>query len=125
VKKKKTKTQGTATYTVQSHFEDRDPSVKKTYAAIVKAARKLGPIGEEPKKTSIHLVRSTAFAGVATRKAALILTLKSDLDVKSDRIVKRQRTSASRWHLELKLTSPGDVDRELLGWMAKAYELSA
>jgi len=111
-------------HTVKEHFENRAPEVKATYAAILNAAKKLGPVKEEAKKTSIHLVRRTAFAGVATRKTALILTLKSDSDVANKRIKKREQASAHRWHLEIKLEQPKQVDHELLGWLEKAYELA-
>jgi hypothetical protein len=111
-------------HTVKEHFESRAPEVKATYAAILKAAKKLGPVKEEAKKTSIHLVRKSAFAGVATRKTALILTLKSDADIASSRIAKREQASAHRWHLETKLEAPEQVDKELLGWLKKAYELA-
>lgn len=111
-------------YTVDQHFEKCDPAVKAAYEAIMKSASKLGPVITDPKKTSIHLVRSTAFAGIATRKTALILTLKSDSDLRSDRIFKRERTSANRWHLEIRIENPGQVDRELAGWIKKAYSLA-
>ncbi len=110
--------------TIQQHFENREPTVRATYLAILTAAKKLGSVKEEPKKTSIHLVRKTAFAGIATRKAALILTLKSDADLKSKRVIKREQASASRWHLEFRLETPEQVDQELVGWMKRAYELS-
>lgn len=111
-------------HSVNEHFDDRAPEVKATYAAILKAAKKLGPVSEEPKKTSIHLVRKTAFAGVATRKTGLVLTLKSDSDVVNKRIAKREQASAHRWHLEIKLQTPEEVDRELVSWLRKAYELA-
>lgn len=111
-------------YTIQEHFDNREPSVKATYVAILKAAKKLGPVREEAKKTSIHLVRKSAFAGVATRKKNLVLTLKSDSEVASDRILKRERTSANRWYFEIKLEAPQQVDREILGWLRKAYDLA-
>ena len=111
-------------HSVKEHFEGRAPEVKAIYAAILKAAKALGPVSEEPKKTSIHLVRKTAFAGVATRKTALILTLKSEADVVNPRIKKREQASAHRWHLEIKLENPKEVDRELISWLSKAYELA-
>lgn len=113
-----------ATHTVREHFDSRDPAVLATYAKILAAARKLGPVREEAKKTSIHLVRKTAFAGVATRKTALILTLKSESDLKSERVTKHEKASAHRWHLEVRLEAPGEVDRELVGWLKKAYDLA-
>ena len=111
-------------HTVKEHFAERAPSLNDTYVAILKAEKKLGPVTEEAKKTSIHLVRKTAFAGIATRKSALILTLKSDSDLSSKRIHRRERASANRWHLELKLESPETVDGELVTWLKKAYELA-
>ncbi|HEV7474395.1 MAG TPA: DUF5655 domain-containing protein, partial [Pyrinomonadaceae bacterium] len=111
-------------HTLNEHFENRAPEVKATYQAILKAAQKFGPVKEEAKKTSIHLVRKSAFAGVATRKTALILTLKSDSDIASKRIAKREQASAHRWHLEVKLETPAQVDREILTWLKKAYELA-
>jgi hypothetical protein len=111
-------------HTVKEHFENRAPEVKATYTAILKAAKTLGPVKEEAKKTSIHLVRKSAFAGVATQKSALILTLKSDADVANKRIARREQASAHRWHLEIKLQAPEQVDREILAWLKKAYELA-
>ena len=60
----------------------------------------------------------------ATRKADLVLTVKSDLDIKSARIHKTEKVSANRFHHEMKLSGPEDVDAELLGWLKRAYELS-
>ena len=112
------------TYSVDDHFTNKEPEVRSTYEALLKAAKEFGAVKEEAKKTSIHLVRKSAFAGVATRKTSLILTLKSMTDLKSPRIIKREQTSASRWHLELKLNSPLTVDKELRGWLKSAYEIS-
>ena len=109
---------------VARHFEGRAGNVVATYAAILDAARALGTFAEDPKKTSIHLVRSTAFAGVAVQKAALVLTLKSDRDVDSPRIRRSEQASAHRWHIEVRLSQPKDVDRQVRSWLARAYALA-
>jgi hypothetical protein len=114
----------TELHTVREHFETCSPAIAQIYAKLLAAAKKLGPVREEAKKTSIHLAREVAFAGVATRKEALILTLKSDHDLAHPRVGKRERTSANRWHVEIRLTKPAEVDRELVGWLKKAYELA-
>src|SRR6266446_9254863 len=93
-------------FAIKSHFEGKDAAVRQIYDRILKSARKFGLVGEEPKKTSIHLVNRTAFAGVATRKSAIILTIKSDRKLSSPRIHKSERRSANRFHLEVKLISP-------------------
>jgi hypothetical protein len=111
-------------HTVSQHFDDRTPAVRTIYDRLLAAAKRFGPFQEEPKKTSIHLARKTAFAGVATRKNALILTLKSETDLKSPRISKHEQASANRWHLEVRLDDPAQVDAELVGWLQAAYELA-
>ena len=111
-------------HTVAAHFQNRAPEVRRIYDRILGAARKLGPVREELKKTSIHLVRKTAFAGIVTRKDALVLTLKSATDIASERVARRERASANRWHLEVRLERAGEVDRELTTWLKRAYELA-
>jgi hypothetical protein len=114
-----------ATFNVASHFENRAPEVRAVYDRILRAARSFGGFEEDPKKTSIHLVRKTAFAGIATRKSAVILTLKSNADIKSPRVVKREKVSANRWHCEVRLEKPSEVDAEVKRWLKTAYELSS
>jgi hypothetical protein len=113
-----------ACMSVESHFAKKDPSVLATYRRVLDVARALGPVAEEAKKTSIHLVRDTAFAGVATRLSSLVLTLKSASDIRSPRVEKREQTSANRWHVEVRLTAPAQVDRQLTAWLRAAYELA-
>jgi hypothetical protein len=112
-------------FTLNSHFEGKDPAVQKIYDRLLKAAGKFGPVKEEAKKTSIHLVNKTAFAGVATRKSAIVLTIKSDRKLPSPRIHRSEQTSAQRFHHEVKLIAPAEVDSELVQWLKAAYALSA
>ncbi|MEP7009019.1 MAG: DUF5655 domain-containing protein [Acidobacteriota bacterium] len=110
--------------TVEQHFAGKDPAVREIYDRLLSEVGKLGELTEDPKKTSIHLNRRTAFAGIATRKSSLVLTLKSAQDLRSPRVKKHEQTSASRWHLEVPLTFPADVDAELVSWLKAAYEIS-
>ena len=101
------------------------PPVRAIYQRLLSAAKAIGPFTEDPKKTSIHLTRRSAFAGIATRKNALILTIKSATDIKSPRIFKREQASAHRWHLEVRLEAPNQVDAELKSWLKAAMKLAA
>jgi len=102
---------------VESHFAGKAPTVRSTYQRLIDVARTFGPLTEEAKKTSIHLVRHAAFAGVATRRSSLILTLKSATDIRNPRIAKREQTSANRWHVEVRLEKPAHIDRQLTAWL--------
>ena len=113
-----------AGFSISQHFENKDPIVKSIYERILQESRKFGTVSEEPKKTSIHLVNKSAFAGIATRKSALVLNIKSAAPIRHARIVKIEQLSASRFHQEVRLTSPDDVDAVLVGWLKEAYAIS-
>jgi hypothetical protein len=110
-------------FTIESHFKGKD-SVRRIYDRLLKEARRFGAVIEEPKKTSIHLVNRTAFAGVATRQHALILTIKSNRNLSSPRVHKSEQTSAKRFHHQVRVNSPAEVDSELVNWLKDAYALS-
>jgi hypothetical protein len=113
-----------ATPNVEQHFVNRDSQVRAIYDRIIEVAKKFGPVEEDPKKTSIHLNRRSAFAGIATRKDSLILTIKSTADIPDPRIIKREQASANRWHLEVRLSSPKEVDSTVKRWLETSYEIS-
>jgi len=111
--------------TVDEHFVGKADGLRDLFDRLVALAEKLGPVEQDPKKTSIHLNRKTAFAGVAVRKEHLVLTVKSDRPIDSPRIVKSEQTSARRFHHEVKLARARNLDAELRGWLQAAYDLSA
>ena len=111
-------------YTVDDQFSGTAPNVRAVYDLLLARLRTFGPVSEEPKKTSIHLANTSGFAGVHTRKNYLILNIRSDHLIDSARISKSEQVSKSRYHQEVKLESPADVDAEVLEWLKAAYELS-
>jgi hypothetical protein len=111
-------------YSVSDHFAGKEPIVWEVYQHLLIEMRKFGPVVEQPKKTSIHLVNRSAFAGVVTRRTALILNIKSAAPIKDARILHGEHVSANRFHQEVKLTSPADIDPVLLGWLKSAFEMS-
>jgi hypothetical protein len=112
-------------YTVDDQFTNKGPNVRAVYDRLLARLRTFGVVHEEPKKTSIHLANKSGFAGVHTRKNYLILNIRSDHPIESRRIVKAEQVSAKRYHQEVQLKSPDEIDDELLNWLRAAYELSA
>ncbi|MGA3212133.1 MAG: DUF5655 domain-containing protein [Terriglobales bacterium] len=98
---------------------------RELYRELLKAIRAIGQFREDFKKTSVHLVRSSAFIGVHPRKDYLVLTIKAAARIKSPRVFKAEQVSKNRWHLDLKLSRAEEIDAELLGWVGEAYELCA
>lgn len=114
----------TQTYSVSDHFVNKDPAVRALYDQLIALLRTFGPVQEDPKKTSIHLNRKSALAGVETRKDALLLNLKSDHPIKSQRIEKTEQISAKRFHHKVRISAPEDFDEQLKTWLKEAYMLS-
>lgn len=44
----------TETYSVKDHFVNKDPSVRALYDQLLSMLQTLGPVTEDPKKTSIQ-----------------------------------------------------------------------
>jgi hypothetical protein len=101
-----------------------DPAAHKIYDAILASVAGFGGVKAEEKKTSVHLVAKTAFAGVHPRKGAVVLNIRSDAPIESSRIRKLERVSAKRFHNEMLIDTPAGVDREVTGWLKRAYALS-
>jgi len=111
-------------YSVSDHFVNKDPSVRALYDQLVALVRTFGPVEEDPKKTSIHLNRKSALAGVETRKNNFLLTIKSDYPIKSPRVEKVEKISSKRFYHKVRISSPNDFDEELKTWLKEAYALS-
>lgn len=111
-------------HSVDDHFAGKDPSVREFYDRVLSVLRDIGPVVEEAKKTSIHLVRTSAPAGVEVRKGYLLLNLKADHQVTGPRVAKAERLSTRRYHFKVMLSRPDEVDAELQGWLRHAYGLS-
>lgn len=101
-----------------------DPDARRVYEAILAATAKFGTVKVEAKKTSVHLVAKTGFAGVHPRKGAVVLNIRSAEPIKSDRIRKHEQVSAKRFHNEMLIDTPAGVDRDVIGWLKSAYALS-
>ena len=114
----------TENFSMDSHFSGKEPSVRAMYDHLLSALRKFGKVIEEPKKTSIHLVNVTAFAGVQTRGTYILLNIKADHKIDSPRIHKADQVSARRFHHRVKISSLGEIDDELIGWLHEAYAMS-
>nr|MEA2798572.1 hypothetical protein [Phenylobacterium sp.] len=95
-------------------FERAESHVRETYAAILTAVGGFGPLVIEAKKTSIHIVAGSAFAGVHPQKSKLRLNIRADHRIEGPRVRKVEQVSARRFHNEFDLVSPRDVDGELV-----------
>jgi hypothetical protein len=75
-----------------------------------------------PVRVAAHFAK--AAPPVRATYDALLLTLKADHRVTSPRVHRAEQTSANRWHLELRLRGPEEVDAEVRALLAQAYDLA-
>nr|WP_281721302.1 DUF5655 domain-containing protein [Nitrosomonas nitrosa] len=110
---------------ILSLFECKSGEVRETYETLIeKLTCKVGPFGVEVKKTSLHLTKGSAFAGVHPKKGWLDLTIRLSESLTGTRIRSAEQVSRNRWHNEIRLVAPKEVDSELLSWLAQAHALS-
>ncbi len=105
-------------------FDNKAPSVRATYDKVLSVLSSFGAVKTEAKKTSVHLVHKTTFAGAHPKKAWLDLTIRSEKPIRSDRVRAQEQVSKNRWHQDVRLTSVEDVDAEVVNWLKSAHALA-
>jgi len=104
-------------------FDKSDPAVRATYDRLLIRVRRIGPVDAEQNKASIHLKGRATFADVRPLKSRLELNIVSDAPITDPRVTKRDRISQSRYQNIVPISSPHEVDAQLLEWLQRAYEL--
>lgn len=104
-------------------FDGSDPAVRAMYERLLIRVRRIGPVVAEENKTSIHLKSRVTFAGVHPLKSRLDVDIVSAAPIADRRVKKRDRASGSRYHNVVSLSSPREIDAQLLDWLKSAYEL--
>jgi hypothetical protein len=102
-----------------------DPVTAGLYADLMEQVRQLGPHLVKPTKTSVQLRGTHTFATIHPRRASILLTIVLDIRLISARSRKQQQVSTHRWHNDVLITTGGEIDRELVGWLEDAYALNA
>jgi hypothetical protein len=110
-------------HTADRLFTGKDPTVRQTYECLLQVLASCGPFTAEAKKTSIHLIRTSGFAGVHPRKSYLYLNVRLARARAGPRMAKTDQVSKNRWHNEIRLDTPEQIDAELRGWLQEAYTL--
>jgi hypothetical protein len=101
----------------------KHPETAKAFSELASFADSLGHVVLEEKKTCAHLVvGKAAFLGVHPRKSGLRLTVVLSRPIESARIVKCDKASAKRYHIDLDVEAAEGLDEELKGWISEAHK---
>jgi hypothetical protein len=113
--------QASADDLVDGQYADRQ-ELRPIYDAIIKAAAGLGDVVIQARKTYVSLVtpRRTFARVQATTRMRVYLGMRLEGEKPGGRLI------SSKIHetmpLQISLSSPEEVDAEVLGWLEKAYE---
>lgn len=109
---------------IERVFARSEPEVRALARTLIERALALPGASVDPKGTCLHLNHRVAFAGLHPRKAALFLNLRTAAPIESPRIRRTEQASANRYHNEMLVAAPGEIDDELMGWIAGAHALA-
>jgi len=99
-----------------------NPSSAAVCADLFRDLDAVGPYSVEEKKTSIHITNGrAAFLGLHPRKQGLRLNIVLTKALEGPRVAKSERVSANRYHNEVDVREPSEIDAELLAWIGEAY----
>ncbi len=116
-------------------FFEKDPAALPLYEAFERAVRELVPdVGIKVQKTQITYTNPKVFAAVSLRPARrkaerpehfITVTLGLNRRLDSPRVDAASEPYPARWTHHLMISSAGEIDGELLGWVAEAAAFSA
>ena len=108
---------------LERHLDGKTAAVVETFWAVVDAARTCGPLELVPEKTRVALHARMSFAALVPRVRWLDGHVVLARRLESPRF-RRIETFSPRNHLHaFRLTGADEVDAEVRGWLAEAYEV--
>lgn len=107
------------------HFDGKDAAVREAFDAVLAVVNALGPVAVLAEKSRIALHGRMSFAAFTPRRHTLPGHLVLARSVESSRWDRVQVLSPHNVLHAFTLTGPHDVDAELAGWLAEAYDVGA
>jgi hypothetical protein len=108
---------------LDAHFAAADPAVRATFDALLATAREFGPVTVNATKSRISFQARMRFAAVESRRRHLNAHIVLTRPIASERFT-RVEFLAPYYHVHnFRLHAPGEVDDELKGWLAEAYQV--
>lgn len=109
---------------LDKHFEGKPVALRKAFDKVVKGARTFGEVSVQPINGMICLKKAGSFASVVLRKDHFKLefflsTLQDEFPVE-----KTFRYSQKKIVHIVSISSPAEVDKQLLAWLKESYALA-
>jgi hypothetical protein len=108
--------------TVDDTFASHPPAQRAIYDAIIGYLRSLGPVHEDAVTVGVFLKRDRKLAEVRPRSRDVALGIYLPYPVAHPRISRVIRVGGTRVVHQMVLRTVDDVDDEVRGWLAQAFE---
>ena len=111
---------------LDAFFDGATPGLRELFELYLAAARENGPVTVNATKSRIALQVRMRFAGIVRpRKRHLLANFVLTRPVESPRLAGVEHVPPYYHVHRLRLAEPADVDAELSGWLAEAYQVGA
>jgi len=111
-------------FPLEKHFENKQ-FAKELFLHLKKEIEKsIGSLKIESPPCCIHLVSNYTFGAVWPLKDKIRIDFRMDFKIESKKIWKMVKMSKNRYLYYLEIKDKKEIDKELLGWIEKAYFLN-
>lgn len=111
-------------FPLAKHFENKKFAKDLFQDLKNKISKSVGKVKIESPPCCIHLVGNYTFGAVWPMKDRIRIDFRTDFQIKSKRIWKMVKMSANRYLYYLEIRDKKEIDKELIGWIKKAYRLN-
>src|SRR5919108_6010976 len=109
---------------LDEHFAGADPALRAVFDTLLAAARASGPVTVNATKTRITFQARMRFAGIdRPRRDHLLANFVLTRPVRSERLRRVEHVPPYYYVHRLPLRRVEDVDDEVRGWLAEAYQV--
>lgn len=110
-------------FSLEDLFSRSDPRVAKLFHEFAAMVRACGSVHMIPQKSRVVFQARMRFAGVMPRKSHLICHFILPRRIESPRFYKIETFNPHCHAHYLRVTEEDELDREVVRWLAKAYEV--
>lgn len=104
---------------------DSDPVSSRIFGDLMQHVAALEGCELQENASSFHVSHGRAFLGIHPRRGGILVNIVLTRQLETGRIHRAERVSAGRWHNEVILKDPSELDGELLAWVQEGYALTS
>ncbi len=121
---KKNQGHSCVSYPLENHFKGKDRAKELFNFLKEQIEKNIGPVKIESLPCCIHLVSNYTFGAVWAMKDRIRIDFRTNFKIESKIIWRMIQMSKNRYLYYFEIKDEKEIDKELLGWIDKAYQLN-